>query len=146
MAQAPASAHNDTKTVDVPFETESLTRSVLVCYHDSMIAQKHSSGGSARDSRAGQKRRTKVLMRAILALDSEDEAARFFADLCTPAELGALTDRWDVVQLVDSNVPYRRIHEMTGVSTATITRVARALVYGENGYRTVLDRQERTKR
>ncbi len=85
-------------------------------------------------------------MRAILALDSKDEAARFFADLCTPAELGALTDRWDVVQLVDSNVPYRRIHEMTGVSTATITRVARALVYGENGYRTVLDRQERTKR
>ena len=85
-------------------------------------------------------------MRAILALDSEDEAVRFFADLCTPAELGALTDRWDVVQLVDSNVPYRRIHEMTGVSTATITRVARALVYGENGYRTVLDRQERTKR
>ncbi len=85
-------------------------------------------------------------MRAILALDSEDEAARFFADLCTPAELEALTDRWEVVQLVDSNVPYRRIHEMTGVSTATITRVARALVYGENGYRTVLDRKKRTKR
>ena len=85
-------------------------------------------------------------MRAILALDSEDEAACFFADLCTPAELEALTDRWKVVQLVDSNVPYRRIHEMTGVSTATITRVARALVYGENGYRTVLDRPKRTKR
>ncbi len=85
-------------------------------------------------------------MRAILTLHSEDEAARFFADLCTPAELEALTDRWQVVQLVDSNVPYRRIHEMTGVSTATITRVARALVYGENGYRTVLDRPKRTKR
>ncbi len=86
-------------------------------------------------------------MRTILALDSEDEAVRFFADLCTPAELEALTDRWEVVQLLDRNVPYRRIHEMTGVSTATITRVARALVYGESGYRTVLDRQnKRTKR
>ncbi len=85
-------------------------------------------------------------MRAILTLHSEDEATRFFADLCTPAELEALTDRWQVVQLVDSNVPYRRIHERTGVSTATITRVARALVYGRNGYRTVLDRQKRTKR
>ena len=50
-------------------------------------------------------------------------------------------DRWRVAKLVDQEVPYRRIYDKTGVSTATITRVARCLTYGD-GYRRVLDRRK----
>ncbi len=82
----------------------------------------------------------KALYEAVLELKSARECARFFEDLCTPAELRAMAERWAVVKLVDKGMPYRKIHDKTGVSTVTITRVARALTYGRNGYRLVLDR------
>ncbi len=81
------------------------------------------------------------LYRAILTLRSVEDCERFFGDLCTPAELLAMADRWRVAQLVDQQIPYREIQQKTGVSTATITRVARSLQYGEGGYRTVLNRE-----
>lgn len=83
---------------------------------------------------------SKDLMEAILRLESAEEAQRFFDDLCTPTELLAMADRWRVAKLLAEGLPYREIHERTGVSTATVTRVARALTYGEEGYRTLLGR------
>ncbi len=80
------------------------------------------------------------LYRAILALRSETECRRFLEDLCTPAELEALIDRWSVVPLLEDGLPYRRIHDLTGVSVTTIGRVARFLSGGNGGYRTVLER------
>jgi TrpR-related protein YerC/YecD len=80
------------------------------------------------------------LFRAVLSLKNREECEDFFVDLCTPAELTALSDRWRVVKFIDDKVPYREIHEKTGVSTATITRVARSLQYGTGGYQKVLDR------
>jgi TrpR-related protein YerC/YecD len=91
---------------------------------------------------ARRKRAEKALCRAILALQSESECRQFLADLCTPAELEALIDRWSVVPLLQDGVPYRRIHDLTGVSVTTIGRVARFLSGGNGGYRTVLDRLE----
>jgi TrpR-related protein YerC/YecD len=82
------------------------------------------------------------LYRAILTLKNVEDCEDFFTDLCTPAELTAMADRWRVVKLVDQKIPYREIHEKTGVSTATITRVARALQYGEGGYQNVLNRSK----
>lgn len=82
----------------------------------------------------------KELFEAIRLLKDENEYQRFFDDLCTPAELRALADRWRVVQLLEKGIPYRAINEETGVSTATITRVARCLIYGAKGYRLILDR------
>lgn len=83
------------------------------------------------------------LYRAILTLRDETECRNFFSDLCTPAELEALVDRWSVVAHLRAGVPYRRIHELTGVSVTTIGRVARFLTAGSGGYRTVLERLER---
>jgi TrpR-related protein YerC/YecD len=83
------------------------------------------------------------LYRAVLQLKGIDECERFFTDLCTPAELASLSDRWAVAQLLERGVPYRQIHERTGVSTATVTRVARALTYGEGGYQAALDKRKR---
>lgn len=82
----------------------------------------------------------KALFRAVLALENETECRRFLEDLCTPAELEALVDRWSVVPLLEDGLPYRRIHDMTGVSVTTIGRVARFLSAGNGGYRTVLER------
>ncbi|HEY6641253.1 YerC/YecD family TrpR-related protein [Povalibacter sp.] len=74
------------------------------------------------------------LCAAVLTLKSVDECRSFFRDLCTPAELQALADRWAVVGLLQAGVPYREIHRQTGVSVTTIGRVARYLTNGNGGY------------
>ena len=89
---------------------------------------------------AGRRQAESALCRAVLALQSEKECRQFLEDLCTPAELEALIDRWSVVPLLEDGLSYRRIHDMTGVSVTTIGRVARFLTGGNGGYRTVLDR------
>jgi len=67
--------------------------------------------------------------------------ASLLADLCTPAEVRTLAERWLVARLLDStDLSYRDIHEATGVSTTTIVRVARFLKQENNlGYRRTLD-------
>ena len=66
---------------------------------------------------------------------------QFLTDLCTPAELRALSERWHIAQLLDQGqLSYREIQAQTGVSTTTIARVARFLKdepYG--GYRTLIE-------
>jgi TrpR-related protein YerC/YecD len=85
------------------------------------------------------------LMRLIALIQNEEEAFLFFTDLCTPAELNAMADRWQVVPMLRLNIPYRIIHERTGVSVATITRVARCLNLGEGGYALMADRLDEIK-
>jgi TrpR-related protein YerC/YecD len=80
------------------------------------------------------------LYAALLSLRSEAEMHAFFHDLCTPAELEALSDRWRVVPLLARNVPYREIHDRTAVSVTTIGRVSRCLQMGEGGYRIAAER------
>lgn len=82
------------------------------------------------------------LMQAICVLNNKQEAKAFFTDLCTPAELEAMADRWQVVPLLRKGLPYRTIHEQTGVSVTTITRVARSLSMGNGGYLLVAQRLE----
>jgi TrpR-related protein YerC/YecD len=93
-----------------------------------------------RDSEA-RRRAEQGLFEAILSLQSTAECREFLADLCTPAELEALVDRWHVVAYLEEGLPYRRIHELTGVSVTTIGRVARFLTIGNGGYRRILDRR-----
>jgi TrpR-related protein YerC/YecD len=81
------------------------------------------------------------LYEAILQLDRLEEVRSFFYDLCTPAELEGLVDRWRVAQMLVQNIPYRQIAAETNVSTATIVRVARFLNNGNDGYRTIMRRQ-----
>jgi TrpR-related protein YerC/YecD len=75
------------------------------------------------------------LLTALLALRTPGELRSFLDDLCTPAELEALADRWRVVPLLLANIPYREIHDQTGVSVTTIGRIARCLDLGAGGYR-----------
>lgn len=83
------------------------------------------------------------LCRTIASLRTEAEAERFLRDLCTLAELEAMSHRWHVARLLDEGKPYLEISKTTGASTATVTRVAQWLRYGEGGYRLALDRRKR---
>src|SRR5579883_1838305 len=87
-----------------------------------------------------ERQHERELFEAIVALRSVEECRSFFRDLCTPAELQALADRWAVVDHLERGLPYRRIHELTGVSVTTIGRVARFLTGGHGGYRIVRER------
>ncbi len=83
------------------------------------------------------------LFAAVLTLKTVDECRAFFRDLCTPAELQAMADRWAVVDWLQKGVPYREIHRLTGVSVTTIGRVARCLADGNGGYQVAVNRQQR---
>lgn len=74
------------------------------------------------------------LYQALLSLKNTDEMAAFLRDLCTPAELEVLVDRWRVVPYLLEGMPYRQIHERTAVSITTVGRVARYLNQGSGGY------------
>lgn len=80
------------------------------------------------------------LSEALCSLRTSDEIRQFLEDLCTPAEIEAMVDRWRVAQLLDQGMTYRDIRELTQVSVTTIGRVARFMDFGTGGYRTVLDR------
>ena len=86
----------------------------------------------------------KDLAKALTSVKTAEEMERFLVDLCTPAELRALAERWHVAQILDTGEQsYREINALTGVSTTTIGRVARFLKdEPHQGYRTVLDRMQ----
>ena len=102
-------------------------------------------------SEAPRKRNASLdrLIEAMLALRTPAELHAFLDDLCTPAELEAIADRWRVVPLLRQGIAYREIHERTGVSVTTVGRVARCLDMGAGGYRIaaerVLDRGARAR-
>ena len=81
-----------------------------------------------------------LLFEAVLALKDQEECRAFFQDLCTVAELKAMAQRLEVAQLLDQGLIYNDILQRTGASSATISRVNRALQYGADGYKTVLPR------
>jgi TrpR-related protein YerC/YecD len=84
--------------------------------------------------------RTRAMFEAILSMETVDEAASFFRDLCTLAELDAMSQRWQIVLLLEEGLPYREIAEQTGSSTATVTRINQWLHHGAGGYRLAVER------
>lgn len=81
-----------------------------------------------------------LLYEAILSLKTKEECRAFFHDLCTVTELKALAQRMEVARLLDEGLIYSDILDQTGTSSATISRINRALQYGEDGYHLVLER------
>lgn len=104
-----------------------------------MLKRKHNPGGARRATEA----QLKGLYAAIVRLATVPECAKFFTDLCTPAELAAMTERWEVAQQIAQGLPYRTVSAKTGASTATVTRVAQWLRFGAGGYQLALDRKSR---
>jgi TrpR-related protein YerC/YecD len=84
---------------------------------------------------------TDELCDALLTPNDRAEMRRLLLDLCTPAEIRTLAERWHVARLLDgTDLSYREIHDATGVSTTTIVRVGRFLRQEPNrGYRRAID-------
>ncbi len=97
------------------------------------------------ESRRQQASAETALFAAINSLESVEECRDFLKDLCTPAELQALVDRWQVVEYLQQDLPYRKIHDLTGVSVTTIGRVARFLSDGFGGYQTAIERTHQSR-
>ena len=83
---------------------------------------------------------TDMLVKALLSLEDEDQCFRLMEDLLTMREIRDLSQRLEVAALLRQKVTYNEIVERTGVSTATIGRVNRALMYGTGGYDMILDK------
>jgi TrpR-related protein YerC/YecD len=86
-----------------------------------------------------------ALCRALSVLDTLEEVQAFLQDLCTPAEIEAMSDRWRVVPYLLDGVAYREIHDRTAVSVTTIGRVARFLTDGNDGYQAAIRKLKRRK-
>ncbi len=82
----------------------------------------------------------KLLIKALVAIDNEDECAAFLEDLMTRKELSDITQRLEVAKLLSEQTVYNKIVEQTGASTATISRVNRSYVYGAGGYDKVFEK------
>ncbi len=80
------------------------------------------------------------LFKAILTLESIDECYDFFDDLCTISELKAMAQRFKVAMMLENRHVYSEVVRETRASTATISRVNRCLHYGNDGYKTAIER------
>ncbi len=86
------------------------------------------------------------LFEAILSLKTKEECYTFFEDVCTINELLSLSQRLEVAKMLRQKKTYLEISEKTGASTATISRVNRSLIYGNDGYELVFERLSQEER
>lgn len=95
-----------------------------------------------------EKSRGEALCEAIMEIRTKEECEAFLTDLCTPAEIEALKERFLIARLLDAGkISYRNISARTGASTTTVGRVARFLQQEKHdGYRLVLDRLKKKGR
>lgn len=82
---------------------------------------------------------------ALSLVDTREEYYRFFEDICTVGEINAIAQRLEVAKMLADEQTYTRIAEVTGASTATISRVKKCLNYGSDGYKLVLERLKEKK-
>lgn len=80
------------------------------------------------------------LYKAILSLNDEEECALFFEDLCTVNELISLSQRLSVAKKLNEGKTFSNITAETGASSATIGRVNRCILYGNGGYKTIMEK------
>ena len=85
------------------------------------------------------------LFRVIQSLETPEEYRRFFEDICTIREIQDMAQRLDVAILLREGKNYQEISAETAVSSATISRVNRCLLYGGGGYREALDQWQKTE-
>ena len=98
-----------------------------------------------KGSKGVKREKNLQLYEAILTLETVDECVRFFDDLCSITELRAMEQRYQVARLLNEGYIYNTILEQTGASSATISRVNRSLLYGEDGYEIVFNRLDAEK-
>ncbi len=86
------------------------------------------------------------LMEAVSKVESPEECAALFDDLCTIKEIQDMAQRFETALQLSEGRNYKEIAKDVGVSTATISRVSRCLNYGSGGYRKAIEKRERRKK
>jgi len=84
----------------------------------------------------------KELCKAVSLIETEEECAAFFEDICTIRETLDLAKRLQAAKMLSEGGNYQTIAKEVGISTATISRVSRCIQYGSGGYKLVLDRMK----
>ena len=80
------------------------------------------------------------LYEAFLKLETQEEAEKFLADLCTIKEIESMCQRLKAAKMLLAGKTYNEIVEETEISSATLARVSRCVRYGDGGYKTVLEK------
>ncbi len=83
---------------------------------------------------------TDNLVKVITSLEREDDCYSLLEDLCTIKEIMDMAQRLEVAKLLSQNKNYQEITRLTGVSTATISRVNKCLSYGSGGYKAAVSK------
>lgn len=77
------------------------------------------------------------LFEAIASLQTAKDAKIFFADLCTPGEITAMSQRLAAAKMLLNGATYEQVIAATDISSATLSRVSKCVKNGD-GYRKVL--------
>ena len=81
------------------------------------------------------------LYRVILSLESVEECADFFEDLCTNKEVEKMAERVYAAKLLMDGNTYNQVMAQADISSATLSRVSRCVQYG-SGYSRLLKKEE----
>ena len=76
---------------------------------------------------------TEVLL-ALVYLDNIKDMQYFCNDLFTDKELETIALRWKAVRMLSAGITYTKIVEATGLSSATISRLAKLLAKRTSGF------------
>ena len=92
--------------------------------------------------RGRKKERVTALYEHIVEIRTVDECLRFFEDLCAPTELQAIEQRFSVARMLHEGRGYAEILKESGASSATVSRVNRALNYSTGGMKELMERMD----
>lgn len=82
------------------------------------------------------------LAQILTSISDEGQMGKLLQDFLTPQELEDLVLRWEIVKLLHSGMPQREIAKQLGVAIGTVSRGARELKYGHNGFVKLLESME----
>jgi TrpR-related protein YerC/YecD len=81
----------------------------------------------------------RALLGALQVIRSREEMRAFLEDLLTESELELLAKRFQAADMLNESIPYALIQKETGLSSATVARIAKKLAGETGGYRITLE-------
>ena len=88
----------------------------------------------------GKNEKIDALYRIIVGLESTEECALLFEDLCTRKEVENMAERVFAARLLLEGKTYNQVMAQADISSATLSRVSRCVQYG-SGYVRVLKKE-----
>lgn len=84
---------------------------------------------------------TEKLMDTIVSLKTKSDCYDFFEDVCTIKEIIDMSKRLEAAKLLNQGLSYKEVIDKIGLSTATLSRVSKALNYGTGGYKKTITKK-----